>query len=321
MSKIKLDANASGTGVFTIASPNSDTDRTLTLPEKAGTVQVGEGIDDNATSTAITIDSSERVGINSSSLSYRFEVAGAGEGVLGHIKATDSTQAYMMFSNSTTGSTKFAQGIIAGLDSDESAVFFNFESTPMRFGTGGAERMRIDSSGNLLVGTTSQLTNEMLGINQPTFGQVAVNARAVTDVYRAETTRTSGTVYFHYFIYNGSAVGSITSTGGGTSYNPSSDARLKENIRGYDNALSDVMKLKPRKFSWISNGEEDSGFIAQELLEVPEFSNRVNPITRDDDPLYGVDYMKFVAVLTGAIQEQQAIIEDLQTRLSALEAD
>jgi len=68
MSKIALNSNASGTGVFTIASPNSDTDRTLTLPDSSGDFVLSAsgvisdftstGIDDNATSTAITIDSS-----------------------------------------------------------------------------------------------------------------------------------------------------------------------------------------------------------------------------------------------------------------------
>ena len=104
------------------------------------------------------INSSGYVGVNSTAPSYRFEVAGTNEGILGHLKATDSTQAYMMFSNSTTGSGKFADGIIVGLDSDESAVFWNFEATPMRFGTSGTERMRIDSSGNVLVGITAGMT-------------------------------------------------------------------------------------------------------------------------------------------------------------------
>ena len=68
MSKIQLDANASGTGVFTIASPSGNTDRTVTLPDSdgefvlsaSGTISdfASTGIDDNATSTAITIDSS-----------------------------------------------------------------------------------------------------------------------------------------------------------------------------------------------------------------------------------------------------------------------
>jgi hypothetical protein len=40
MSKVAISGNASGTGVFTIASPNSNTDRTLSLPDNSGTVVV-----------------------------------------------------------------------------------------------------------------------------------------------------------------------------------------------------------------------------------------------------------------------------------------
>ena len=67
MSKIALNSSGSGTGVFTISSPNSDTDRTLTLPDESGTIltsasgAVVAGIDSSATGTAITIDSSNRV--------------------------------------------------------------------------------------------------------------------------------------------------------------------------------------------------------------------------------------------------------------------
>jgi hypothetical protein len=74
MSRIALNANASGSGVFTIESPNSDTDRTLNLPDKAGTVQVGEGIDDNATSTALTITSGEYVGLGNADPVTPFDV-------------------------------------------------------------------------------------------------------------------------------------------------------------------------------------------------------------------------------------------------------
>ena len=41
MSSIKLESNASGTGIFTIASPNSNTNRTLTLPDNTGTILTG----------------------------------------------------------------------------------------------------------------------------------------------------------------------------------------------------------------------------------------------------------------------------------------
>jgi len=59
MSKVKIQGNASGTGVLTLTAPNTSTDRTITLPD--GDVTMGVGIDDNSNATAITIDSSENV--------------------------------------------------------------------------------------------------------------------------------------------------------------------------------------------------------------------------------------------------------------------
>jgi hypothetical protein len=64
MSKIKIQGNATGTGVLTVTAPNSNTDRTITLPD--GDVTLGAAtpsITDNGNATAITIDSSENVGI------------------------------------------------------------------------------------------------------------------------------------------------------------------------------------------------------------------------------------------------------------------
>lgn len=48
MSKVAIQGNASGTGVFTVASPNSNTDRTLTLPDEAGTVLTTAGVPTSA---------------------------------------------------------------------------------------------------------------------------------------------------------------------------------------------------------------------------------------------------------------------------------
>ena len=67
MSKIAFTPNANGSGIFTLASPNSNTNRTITLPDESVTLGAGTpSIDDNGNATAITIDSSERVmlGVN-----------------------------------------------------------------------------------------------------------------------------------------------------------------------------------------------------------------------------------------------------------------
>ena len=183
-------------------------------------------------------------------------------------------------------------------------------ATSVRFNSNGAnERMRIDSSGNLLVGVTSTISAGDEGIQLGSNGMIT-------------TARNQTSTQTHMaFVNPNGTVGSITTLNNATSFTPSSDVRFKENIRDYDNALADVMKLKPRKYSWKADGTEDNGFIAQELLETPEFANRAMPMEEGDDPKYGVDYMKFVAVLTGAIQEQQIMIEQLKAEVAALKGE
>ena len=76
MSKIKIQGNASGTGVVTLTAPNTNTDRTITLPD--GDISLGVGIDDNATSTAITIDASENVGIGTTTPATLCQIGSTG---------------------------------------------------------------------------------------------------------------------------------------------------------------------------------------------------------------------------------------------------
>jgi hypothetical protein len=102
-------------------------------------------------------DNSGNVGIGTASPAYKLHLEQAG-GVMQQLKATDSAQSYMKFVNSTTGDGQFSDGFLFGLDSDETIAIWNYESTAMRFATAGSERVRIDSSGNVGIGTTSPST-------------------------------------------------------------------------------------------------------------------------------------------------------------------
>ena len=102
---------------------------------------------------AITVSGSN-VGIGVSP-STNLHVKSSNGGLIQTIEASDSGNAYTKYINSTTGSGDFTDGLLVGIDTDESATFWQFENTHMKFGTNGTERMRIDSSGNLLVGKTS----------------------------------------------------------------------------------------------------------------------------------------------------------------------
>ena len=123
--------------------------------------------------------------------------------------------------------------------------------------------------------------------------------------------------------WNGSGqTGGIYVSGSNTAYNTSSDYRLKENIIPMAGALARISQLKPCTFKWKFDGSDGEGFIAHELAEVVPHA-----VTGEKDALdeegniksQGIDTSFLVATLTAAIQEQQALITDLTTRLAALE--
>lgn len=135
------------------------------------------------------------------------------------------------------------------------------------------------------------------------------------------------TVEFCFFAYGSpssfSKVGAISSTGSSTNYGTSSDYRLKTNVKPMTGALATVAQLKPVTYTWISTGLAGEGFIADQLQEViPDAVVGVKDgVYPNGKPRYQeVDASFVVATLTCAIQEQQAMIQDLKNRVQTLEA-
>jgi hypothetical protein len=87
-------------------------------------------------------------------------------------------------------------------------------------------------------------------------------------------------------------------------------------------ALAKVQALKPVTYTWVRDGADGQGFIAHELQNVvPDcVVGKKDAVDTEGNPVYQVvDTSFLVATLTAAIQEQQAMIETLTTRLNALE--
>jgi hypothetical protein len=186
-------------------------------------------------------------------------------------------------------------------------------ANPLQFGTNDTERMRITPGGTLNYNIASN--TDVADQYHPGISFSVENGGTLF-----QATNTTASVIQTRFANPNGNVGSITTSGVSTSYNPSSDRRLKENIKPIENAIEKVLKLKPVSYTWIKTGESDDGFIAQDLLEIDYFKHRVNPIGEAEDgtDLYGVDYMRFVSILTAAIQEQQAQIQELKAEIDTL---
>jgi hypothetical protein len=246
----------------------------------------------------------------------------------GNVGIGTSSPATIVHAQKASGNTYYrAQNNLAnvdfGVDGAGTGILWNNSNYPLAFGTNNSERMRIDSSGNLLVGTTSLVNNERLSVKQTGAGvwPLILLGEDRGAVFRI--TASSG--YAAYFERNnGTYTGDIFITSSGTTtFNTASDYRLKENIAPMTGALAKVSQLKPVTYTWKSNGEASQGFIAHELAEVaPDcVTGEKDAVDAEGKPQYqGIDTSFLVATLTAAIQEQTAIINDLKARIETLES-
>jgi hypothetical protein len=243
---------------------------------------------------AARIDSSGNVGIGTTSPGVKLDVYTSGTASNFIRTRNDTTQAFFEAGNGY--------------------AFLNASTNhPLIFGTNNTERARIDASGNLLVGTTTQRGAAKFGMD--------INPSANAGIVIYPTTNV-GYDAARFQNNSSSQIGAITCTTTGTAYNTSSDYRLKEDIAPMTGALAKVQALKPVTYKWKADGSDGEGFIAHELAEVvPQcVTGEKDAVDSEGKPVYqGIDTSFLVATLTAAIQEQQQMIEELKAKVAALE--
>lgn len=291
MSLIKLQGNASGTGALTIAAPNTNTDRTLTLPDATGTVNV-------------------------SGLANEVPAGSAGAPAI-----------------YPTGDTN-------------TGIFFPAADT-IAFAEGGSEAARFDASGNLLMGTTTNISNAIIHAERSQAGDANAVSRTLLNISNSGATNTAknknllvrvasnatnadvaialtDAVTNNYWFggNNGGAYVMANTNGvrlssGGTSWASDSDERVKDIIEPISNAAEKVSSLRAviGKYKTDSDGTRRAFLIAQDVQAVlPE-------AVFDEQGTLMLAYTETIPLLTAALQEALAEIANLKTRLTALEAN
>ena len=238
-----------------------------------------------------------------------------------------------------TDATAFA-GLYIDVDNVNNIVELNASgdtASTMAFQTGNAERMRITTTGNVGIGTTSPANKlDVVGISRFTHSSSTSYRGAietVTDnayptweigwVHTRTTSSTYGTIA-RFNNQTGTSIGGIVYSGSsGTSFVTTSDYRLKENIKEIRDSISRVKKLKPCRFNFAAEKNRIiDGFIAHEVQEVvPEAVHGEKDALQKDGSIDAqtLEVSRLIPVLTKALQEAINKIEELELRIQTIE--
>ena len=290
----------------------------VTSPTIGATTSTNLNLQSNATTNAI-LDSSGNflLGLATNPQSSRLVVQGAASSVA-DFESTITTTAGGGIRVSNSGTTElwmgyyqFASNMGAGVTDAGLSARNNLlldGTNAILFGINGTEKARIDTSGNLLVGQSSTIGTggrvQVISNTDTLYSQTSSNTTYAALVLNVQNT-SARLAAFQYG--NTTTVGTITTNGTTTSYNVTSDRRLKENIAPFNNGLQTISALKPCQYNYISDKEVTyQGFIADELQSVvPQaVTGKVNEVDAEGKPIYqGVDASFLIPHLVAAIQE------------------
>ena len=275
--------------------------------------------------------------------SERMRITSDGELLLGTTTAPSGGSVHMVINSSSGGGIQLTRNnsggsVIDAIDGG-GARFFSF--TGAVGSESYTERMRLSSSGRLSLNATDSTTASFANRLKVDCNNENIFGIGIESVRNSggggiiiSNNETAGT--FDHIVFKASdndTVGSVVASDSSTTYNTSSDYRLKENVSYDFDATTRLKQLKPARFNFKKDKDNTiDGFIAHEVSDiVPNAVNgtkdAVETYTDDDGkeqtrPVHqGIDHSKLVPLLTKSLQEALARIDTLETEVKTLKGE
>ena len=219
--------------------------------------------------------------------------------------SSEVTHTFSLYGGYGTGGS--ASYVTYSFVGDPNTGMFSGAADTLKFATGGSERMRVNSLGNVGIGDTSNIAKLMVQSNFSSYTGVNV---------KNNNSNNSG-VFINFMNSSGGNAGEIQQTGATTvNYSTTSDYRLKENVVTDWDATTRLKQLKPSRFNFITEADTTvDGFLAHEVQEiVPEAIHGTKDAldANGNAVMQSIDHSKLVPLLVKTIQE-------LEARITALE--
>jgi hypothetical protein len=270
----------------------------------------------SAPASAMTLDASGRLGLGATSPGTNLHIGtGSSPENLGVTLSRGATTNFYLAHDGT-------KTFIAGIDpANDGPKIGSLNSYPFLFVTGNTERARITSGGDLLVGTTSATSRSGITaktVSSAVSSQDAISAQTNSNSYFTVCSHVSTTSGTRYHIGFGDGTtwterGTISTDGTSTSYNTSSDYRLKNITGPVTNSGAYIDALKPVEGTWKADGSTFVGLIAHEVQEVSR--TNIATGTKDGERMQGMDYSAS-EIIANLIAE----VKSLRARVAQLEA-